>query len=1496
MSLNRIELFFSSYLPHILLLLQIIITLCAGLLPSLFFVFSLLSLMCYRCRIWRFVNISLTSFFHDTSTLAHDLFAYIPYRRRKYVRYFCRLIVALCASLFDRGTRVLCCVVMPIRSFFCSAAIKTASNPSLAFVELRVMNDKHQSCTFSALVDSGSCYSFINQSVADYLRFPFEMSNELVTGFQGSKLRISSPINIPISISSFSSSFSFRVAPNLQVDFILGRDFFVANKVDILFSSSQLCINGTVFASLLPHYNNALSFPVYSSTSSRFLPGRSGHLPVIIRRLSPFSLVFEPSLQHDNPFFLLGTGVYSPHSTTVDIQVANCSSVSAFVPKNTLLGHMHVLLPDVISDCTHGCYFIKSDTTLPPPSVSAETITDNKQSVSDEKPESAFSIDQFNVERSLCPAVMSALASLLYEFRDIFCFDGKPGLTDLLSHEIILTSKIPVRVPPRRMTPPQREIVDKAVDEFLANGIIRPSKSPYSFPLVLVGKPDGSTRVCVDFRKLNAITVKDSYSLPRVDESLDCLGKAKFFTTLDLQSAYHQVPMHENSIDKTAFSCHRGLFAFTSMPFGLVNAGACFQRLMDIVLSGLNWVFCLVYMDDIICWSSDEFEHIDRLRKIFERLRRHHLKLKPKKCFFFRKSLKYLGHIVSDKGLSCDPEKVSAVVNFPRPDSLKSLRSFLGLVGYYRRLIENFSDISASLHKASSPNIPFKWSDECEHAFISLKSALTTAPILAFPDFQREFFIHCDASDVALGAQLTQKDDNNVERPVSFASRILSPTEAKWSVTEREALALFWSVEHFRPYIYGRKFTVITDHRSLLWLRSLKNPSKRVARWMLVLDPLDFTIVHKAGKLHAVPDALSRYPPSVNMISNFSLSPTDFLVASISLVDNLRISPEKIAQSQLDDPHFSDIISALRNNSRTPPSVNSSSSFITRQLARLYKFLVLDDNNVAYWCPCGSSTSDAPKLLLLPECYRLDVLQHLHNSAFAGHLGPQKTYLNVKARFYWPSMRADIFDYCYNCVKCAEHRINNKPMRAPMTPIMEPVRPFTHIAMDLIILPLAAGSVRYCLVVSDYFTKWPEFYPLSSFATDKITKCLLDWISHYGCPEVIISDRGTNFTSDTFSDLCRRLHVTRRTTTAYRPQSDGLVERLNRTLKQMLGKFVSIHKGDWPDFLPYLAMAYRSAVHSSTGFSPFYLTFARSPLLPIDVIFPTTSFSQNRVHKIDYAAFVEEHLSKLRSAHSAALRILDEKQSAQKAQYDKKSSSRFFKVNDFVFLDDVRLHTPLGVPSLTPKRTGPFKIIAVDKPGITYKIQALNNPNFVDTVNVDKLTFFPTNPNNFGSDRRLQKFCRHSKRLRQPEDISSSSSTLPSSPGDSTPSSLLVAETSDNNNDFATIIVDAPNLSTDSESPSSPPTESTIVSTSRPSSPAPGNSSSSNETLPTTIARKRGRPLGSKNRPVQIHSVVLRETRSNTRLPSSPHARVHQILHQHHLRNRKSAKTSQKPA
>jgi len=741
--------------------------------------------------------------------------------------------------------------------------------------------------------------------------------------------------------------------------------------------------------------------------------------------------------------------------------------------------------------------------------------------------------------------------------------------------------------------------------------VIEPSTSPWASNLVVVTKKDGSLRLCVDYRGVNNITRKDSYPLPRITDCLDALGPAKYFSTFDLRSGYFQIAMEEADRDKTSFITRRGSYRFTAMPFGLCNAPASFQRLMDIVTIGLNYEICLVYLDDIILFSQTIEEHLKRLRLLLGRLRSANLKLKPSKCFLLQKKVNFLGHVISEGSIATDPEKIEQVRSWPRPQSITEVRSFIGLVSYYRRFICQFAKVAAPLHALAGKNAKFIWTEECEVAFEELKQRLITSPILAMPDDEGEFTLDTDASNYAIGAVLSQLQ-NGEERVIAYASRTLSKQERNYCVTRKELLAVVHFTTAFRSYLLGRNFLIRTDHSALRWLKHTPEPIGQQARWLERLEEFHYRIEHRAGAKHGNADALSRRP--CRQCKRFeddeecdvSQDPVIYACALKSAEEQISYqwNTEQFAEAYDRDVDLREIYVQIRDGL---DKVSWESMIGKSEATKTYwqdwdRLKVKDGKLFRDWLSVKGSVER--EQLIVPKEYRETLMRETHGGMTGGHLGVTKTSEQIQRRMYWFEWRSDVRRFVKHCVECNRYHRGGLPRQGLLQPTTAG-EVWEKIAIDLTGPHNRSrnGNV-YILTIIDIFSKWVETIPIRNKEAITVSKALFDHVlSRYGIPLQILSDRGLEFEGSTLEELCRLLDIDKVRTTAYKPSTNGAIERFHRTLNSMLAKVISEDQRNWDEKLPYVMAAYRASIHESTHFSPNFLMFGRENRAPVDLLY-----------------------------------------------------------------------------------------------------------------------------------------------------------------------------------------------------------------------------------------------------------------------------------------------------
>ena len=897
---------------------------------------------------------------------------------------------------------------------------------------------------------------------------------------------------------------------------------------------------------------------------------------------------------------------------------------------------------------------------------------------------------------------MKELRGLLEEYSELFS-DGELGRTSKVKHGIS-TSGPPIRQPIRRQPVALRKTVQEEVHKMLKNKVILPSTSPWSSPIIMVRKKDGSWRFCIDFRKLNSVTHKDAYPLPRIDETLESLAGSTIFSTLDLASGYWQVGLEENDKEKTAFSTMEGHFEFNVMPFGLTNAPSSFQRLMTCVLSGLTNDQCLIYIDDIIVFSATFSEHLDRLRNVFQRVQDAGLRLKANKCHFAQSKVSYLGHIVSKKGVEPDPSKIQAVLHYPAPNNVKELRQFLGLANYYRRFVQGYSRIASPLFKLTNKTDlkTFSWTAQCTMAFQELKERLTTPPVLAFPQFDREFLLATDASDSAIGAVLSQVDDNGTEKVIAYWSRQLTKAERNYSTIEREALAIVKAVKEFYPYLYGHDFILQTDHQPLVHMNNLRDVGGRVTRWSMFLQQFRFTVRHKAGKLNGNADGLSR-TPSIQLAA---------AISQVESSDNFA----KIKEAQAKDAYMVLVYEAVKDGKPPPGLTHQNGKIFIHKGVLCRRFKESGDSEVCIQ-------------MLIPLEMRSTILEHLHNRA--GHMGVKRTLERVRHRFYWPGYESDVERWVRECETCQKR---NNPQPCPQAPLdtISASHPFQKITWDIMgPLPVTRKGNKYILVVTDVFSKWVEAFPLQVTDGLTLTSILMDEvICRYGVPQQLHSDQGSNLNAEVNQRLCQLLGIERSRTTAYHPEGNGQVERFNRTVEAILAKMVGEHQDDWDKHLQKAVFAYRTSLHESTGYSPYFVNFGRSPVLPVDVMLGRFGTGERGDGTIPQ--YIKEVKTTLKMAYDVIRENLDVAQKKRKERRDKHCAEVNFKVGDRVWLFNPAVKVG-ETRKLSSQWRGPYTVIDRVSP-VNYKIQLIGTTK-TQTVHHNRMKMCHGDPEKWNSEQ-----------------------------------------------------------------------------------------------------------------------------------------------------------------
>lgn len=839
----------------------------------------------------------------------------------------------------------------------------------------------------------------------------------------------------------------------------------------------------------------------------------------------------------------------------------------------------------------------------------------------------------------------------------------------LAKYKDVLTNELPKKLPPRREVdhkievipgaePPskapyrlnQKELMElkKQLNDLLERGYVRPSKSPYGAPVLFVDKKDGKLRMCIDYRALNKVTIKNNYPLPRIDDLFDRLAGAKYFSRIDLKSGYYQIRIADADVEKTACRTRYGSYEFLVMPFGLCNAPSTFTTLMNTIFREEMDDFVIVYIDDILVFSKTAEEHARHLEAVLKKLRDNKLYANGEKSEFAQLEIEFLGHVVTGDGIKPDMKKVKAIQEWKRPSTQKGLRSFLGLANYYRRFIRNFSKIAKPLSDLLKKGVNQVWDEFCYQAFEELKNKLSSPPVLKFPEFDKPFEVHTDASDFAIGGVLMQDG-----RPIAYESKKLDGCQRRWPTHEKELFAVVHCLKTWQHYLGLHKTKVYTDNVSLKYFETQAQMSAKQLRWHDTLALMNVDLIHKPGRDNVVPDALSRKEEL------HAMSTTQVLRLMYRGEGNWE---RRIREGYMKDPEAQQMLGDLRKGKKLK-EIKLVNGLLKYKQSRVY-------------VPQG-------KLRLL-------VLKEEHDSPIAGHRGEKATIATVSRRYYWPGMKEDITHFVKTCVKCQLNRASYQKQAGLLQPLPIPPGPWHSVSMDFITSLPESQGYDAILVMVDRFSKLAHVVPTRGTATALETaKIFLNaWWKHHGLPRVIVSDRDPKFTSAFWRHFFRKVGTKLTFSTAFHPQTDGQTERVNGVLNQYLRNFVSADQRDWVDYVGLAEFSYNAATHSATKESPFKVAYGVEPLQPADLALEgahsTLEFNQDGE---DLAKKREQMLEKTRLLLEKARRRYEKQVNARRREVE-------FEVGQKVLLNVKNFTMPEGLtPKFMSKFAGPFPIV-----------------------------------------------------------------------------------------------------------------------------------------------------------------------------------------------------------
>lgn len=949
-------------------------------------------------------------------------------------------------------------------------------------------------------------------------------------------------------------------------------------------------------------------------------------------------------------------------------------------------------------------------------------------------------LELIRLQKNVDPATL--LPVQYHDYLDVFSKKESDKLPPHRAYDHAIKLKEGFQPPSQTLYGMSRDEIEELrryLDDNLAKGFIRSSSSHASSPVMFVKKPGGGLRFCVDYRGLNAVTIKNRYPLPLIVETLNRLTKAKIYSKLDIIAAFNRLRIREGDEALTAFKTRFGLFEYLVMPFGLCNGPASFQHYINDTLRDYLDEFCTAYLDDILIYSDSEAEHEIHVKRILMRLREAGLQIDITKCEFHVTEVKYLGLIITTKGIKMDPAKIDTVINWLTPKNVRDVQSFLGFANFYRRFVRNFSIIASPLTRLTKKDVKFLWDDKCQRAFDLLKKAFTSDKILLHFDPDKETWVETDSSDHVSAGILSQLDDEGVLRPVAYFSRKHNPAECNYEIYDKELMAIVRAFEEWRPELEGsaHPVQVISDHKNLEYFTSTKQLSRRQARWSEFLSRFDYKIVYRPGKAGGKPDSLTRRSGDLPEKGDESDERNKFQHQTILKTHNLdsqvlkdydqdksiNLAPIALDQEEELDDDSNDEAEVPEPNVENEPQLDVDSDRVPSEEDPM------DVATLHLWDLARSRDKFAPRILKmladgtrqhtgiqLAECenrdgslyfrnrkyvpksdrLRLRILQLAHDSVAGGHPGRAKCQELISRAYWWPNMYDTIRRFVSNCHICRRSKPSRQRYQGWLRPLPPPERRWRDVSMDYVgpLQPSTFMGVtyRYVLVFVDRLSKMRHLVPTATMEVEEAANAFYQsvWKLH-GLPDVLVSDRGTQFVSDFWKLLCKRLKIDARLSTGYHPETDGQTERANAIMEHYLRAYVNYMQDDWAQWLPGAEFAANNTDSSTTLASPFLANSGQHPRVGFEPEepLPQSITTQVRVNLTSANVFADR-MQKM-EAH-----LRDEMLTAQatyesNANANRRPSPRYL-VGDRVWLNTKNIRTARPTVKLDDRQIGPYLV------------------------------------------------------------------------------------------------------------------------------------------------------------------------------------------------------------
>lgn len=1164
-----------------------------------------------------------------------------------------------------------------------------------------------QKCSF--LVDTQADISVIKGSALKSNAKLNTNSIIKIKGITDNYIQTYGTIDICMMISNCQIWQKFHVVPNefnIPSHGILGKDFIKGNKCCIDYSEMQI-----VFIS----DNREFMIPINQGPEQDtiVIPPRSE----VIRRIK-MENCREDQLIHSeqiNDDVFVGRCIVNPQNPY--IRIINTASKTQIIKKMKII---HENLSNY------------------------NTYVVNGVEKTEERTEKLMEILSKNVPKH----EGKELLELCRAYTDIFALEtDKMTTNNFYKQTLRVKDDEPVYIKNYRLPQTHRDEIEGQVNGLLKNELIEPSISSYNSPLILVPKKSGTGekkwRMCVDFRALNKKLRPDRYPLPRIEEILDNLGRARYFSILDLYAGFHQIPLEKQSREITAFSTPKGTFQWKVLPIGLNIAPNSFMRMINLAFSGLGPHRTFIYMDDIIVIGCSKQHHLKNIKAVFDTCKKFNLKLNPGKCQFLKHEVTFLGHKCTSDGILPDETKLESVMKYPRPQDRDGVRRFTAFVNYYRKFIKDFANIAQPLNRLTRKSVEFEWNNECENAFQTLRKKLLKPPILKYPDFELEFTITVDASKNACGAMLSQVY-NEMDMPISYISRSFQKGELNKATIEKELLAIHFAITYYRPYVYGKKFIVKSDHKPLIFLYNMKNPSSKLVRIRLDLEEYEFDIIHIRGKDNVAADALSRI--SITDLSRIYQNDVTMLAITRSMTNRKEKKKDNGNES------------AMANKAERQSVIEETNHQLVKKLPRVMtngnREIVIMNKRKKIWkldrtglpeeeldlgkiltqleaAALGNkmdkiqiSTNDEiikragiegfkdkargvitkiqliltnPPRVIHDKNEQKEIVEKLHtHPVLGGHCGIKRLYNKIRTRYYWAKMKKTVSDCVKNCNDCMLNKVRTKT-KEPMAITDTPQRAFDVVVIDTVgpIRGSNNGNVYILTMICD-LTKYLITTPIQDKSAKTVARAMIEnFILIYGIMKIIKTDRGTEYSNELMKEICDIMEIEHRMSTSHHHETVGSIERSHRTMNEYLRAYVTEKSTDWEVFIKYFTFCYNITNSGAfdNNYSPYELVYGRIANLPEKI-----KSGVSPVYNMEN--YAKEMRYRLEKAYEGAREILIKTKERNKKQYDKNKRECKVKIGDKIIMEKQPYDKHRN------KYDGPFIIETMEGENVTVRDKA----------------------------------------------------------------------------------------------------------------------------------------------------------------------------------------------